>query len=58
MKDIHERLLKHMKASQQRDKWALRAIKLLNDGKHKEGMKAAEKAEEWELKVKLLEGKL
>jgi hypothetical protein len=53
--DIHERLLAHMKASQERDKWARKAIDLLAEGKDKAGMAAAKKAEAWDKKVKALE---
>lgn len=53
---LTERLRQHMEASAKRDKWARRAIDLLAQGKDKEGMKAAKKAERWDLKVKDLEG--
>jgi hypothetical protein len=53
--DIQSRLEQHIKATTERDKWAQKAIKLLNDGNHKAGMEAASKAEESDMKVKLLE---
>jgi hypothetical protein len=53
--NVHERLLAHIQASQERDKWAKQAIELLAQGKQKAGMAAAKKAEAWDKKVKALE---
>jgi len=53
--NILERVEQHVKASQERDKWAKKAIDLLAQGKDKAGMAAAKKAEQWDKKVKSLE---
>jgi hypothetical protein len=53
--DFLERFRRHVEYSVKRDRWARRAIELLEQGKDKVGMAAAEKAERWDLKAKSLE---
>lgn len=53
--DLIERLRRHVEFSLERDKWARRAIDLLAKGKDKAGMRAAAKAELFDLKAKSLE---
>lgn len=53
--NIMERFRLHVEASIERDKWATKAIALLEKGKRKEGMAAAKKAALWDAKVKALE---
>jgi hypothetical protein len=54
--DPSERLRRHLEYSQKRDRWARRAIDLLEKGEEDAGMDAAEKAEYWALMAKSLEG--
>jgi hypothetical protein len=53
--NIIERINLHVEVSQQRDKWAKRAIDLLAQGKERAGLAAAKKAKALDKKVKGLE---
>jgi len=53
--NIIERIMQHVEASQERDKWAKKAIDLLGQGKEKAGLAAAKNAEALDKKVKGLE---
>jgi hypothetical protein len=53
--DLIERFRRHVEYSQKRDTYARRAIELLDQGEDKAGMRAAAKAELWDLKAKSLE---
>lgn len=53
--DLIERFRRHVEYSLERNRWAQRAIELLDKGKDRGGMAAAAKAEEWDLKAKSLE---